>query len=191
MAEEFEKNMRVLAAAGLDALVNVLEQAGPAAVDVAAALASDIDSAFALEIDLRAIAGDKVAELIAGSAVLNERLMQMGMTAGQAYAAGFNLTSLSIAALPPGVARGSSDFRRVGPNLLGHAGGVVPGPRGIDVPIIAQAGETIIPLGGTQPTGATVINVNVAASVITAKDLVVEIRDGLIELERRNGTHGL
>ena len=191
MAEEFEKNMRVLMAAGLDALVNVLRESGPAAVDQAAALASDINSAFALEIDLRAIAGDKVDDLIAGSAVLNERLTQMGMTAGQAYAAGFNLTSLSIAALPPGVTRGSIRPVTVGGNTLLHSGGVVPGPRGADVPIIAQAGETIIPLGGTQPTGATVFNINVAGSVITEKDLVVAVRDGLIELERRNGTHGL
>lgn len=49
-----------------------------------------------------------------------------------------------------------------------HDGGVVPGPRGADVPIMAQAGETVIPAGGGSGGGVTVI---VQGSVITERDL--------------------
>lgn len=40
-----------------------------------------------------------------------------------------------------------------------HSGGIVPGAKGADVPIMAQAGETVIPAG---QSGGTVINITVA-----------------------------
>ena len=41
-----------------------------------------------------------------------------------------------------------------------HDGGVVPGPVGSEVPIMAQAGETVLPIGSKAGGGGTVINVS-------------------------------
>lgn len=41
-----------------------------------------------------------------------------------------------------------------------HDGGVVPGPVGSEVPIMAQAGETVLPIGAKAGGGGTVINVS-------------------------------
>ena len=38
-----------------------------------------------------------------------------------------------------------------------HSGGVVPGPRGADVPIMAQAGETVTPAAGGGGMNVTVM----------------------------------
>lgn len=68
-----------------------------------------------------------------------------------------------------------------------HDGGIVPGPRGADVPIMAQAGETIIPAGaggGGMGGGITVI---VEGSVITERDLGRVVADAI----RNNGLYGV
>lgn len=41
-----------------------------------------------------------------------------------------------------------------------HQGGVIPGPVGASVPIMAQAGETVLPIGAKGGGGATVVNIN-------------------------------
>ncbi len=62
--------------------------------------------------------------------------------------------------------------------FIGHEGGVIPGPRGAEVPILAQAGERLVPLGGGGG-GGTTVNVNVGGSVISEGDLVEAVRRGL------------
>lgn len=56
-----------------------------------------------------------------------------------------------------------------------HGGGVVPGSPGSQVPIMAMAGETVVPRGGA----GTVI-VNVYGSVMTENQLVEVVRNGLL-----------
>lgn len=50
--------------------------------------------------------------------------------------------------------------RAMGPVPRFHSGGVVPGPRGAEVPAVLQAGETVLPAGASM--GGTVINITVA-----------------------------
>jgi len=66
-----------------------------------------------------------------------------------------------------------------------HDGGIVPGPAGAEVPIMAQAGETIIPAGGGSGGGVVV---NVAGSVISEGDLVEAVRRGLRSDTIRGGS---
>lgn len=71
-----------------------------------------------------------------------------------------------------------------------HQGGVVPGAPGQPVPIMAMAGETVIPAGGGVSTGTTVFNINfgvVGDPAAAARQIV-----GLLKQEqRRSGTLGL
>jgi hypothetical protein len=67
-----------------------------------------------------------------------------------------------------------------------HSGGVVPGPRGQEVPIMAQGGETVIP-PGSGLTG-TVVNVTVNAGLGTDGRLVgAQIVEELRKYEQFNG----
>lgn len=68
-----------------------------------------------------------------------------------------------------------------------HEGGVVPGPRGAEVPIMAQAGETVVPAG--QSMGGSTINIVVNGAldpVATARQL----REMLLDLQRTTGPLG-
>ena len=47
-----------------------------------------------------------------------------------------------------------------------HDGGVVPGRRGTEVPIMAQAGETVVPIGGPSG-GGNVLNVTFASPMVS------------------------
>lgn len=60
-----------------------------------------------------------------------------------------------------------------------HDGGVVPGPPGANVPIMAQAGETVIPNGRRASGGGGGVVINVAGSVITDRDLGRIVADAL------------
>jgi len=64
------------------------------------------------------------------------------------------------------------------PTLPKHTGGLVPGPRGTSVPILAQAGETITPSGKSGGGGNITINVNglVTDPQGTAEAIVEAIR---------------
>jgi hypothetical protein len=70
-----------------------------------------------------------------------------------------------------------------------HTGGIVPGTPGSDVPIMAQAGETVIPAGGG--AGGSGLTIIVQGSVVTKDQLIDEVRRGIIKLQRRNGTSGI
>lgn len=59
-----------------------------------------------------------------------------------------------------------------------HQGGVVPGPRGAEVPIMAMAGETVVPAG--QSGGTTVIQLVVDGRVLTEV-----VHNGLLAKQRR------
>lgn len=59
-----------------------------------------------------------------------------------------------------------------------HSGGVVPGPRGAEVPILAMAGETVVPAG--QGGGTTVIQLVVDGRVLTEV-----VHNGLLAKQRR------
>lgn len=60
-------------------------------------------------------------------------------------------------------------LRGVIPNRLPffHEGGVVPGPTGANVPIMAQAGETVVPRGG----GGGGIHIHINGNLIAQRDL--------------------
>jgi hypothetical protein len=68
-----------------------------------------------------------------------------------------------------------------------HSGGFVQGPIGSEQFVIAQAGEYVVPLGGNMPGDGVNVVVNVQGSVMTERDLVQAVREGLIRTERRNG----
>jgi phage-related protein len=59
-----------------------------------------------------------------------------------------------------------------------HAGGIVPGPAGAEVPILAMAGERITPAGGG--AGGITLIVNIAGNVTTERQLVDAIHEGLL-----------
>lgn len=67
-----------------------------------------------------------------------------------------------------------------------HTGGVVPGRPGQEVPIMAMAGETVTPAG--RSTGSVVINI--AGSVVTERQLIDVVHDGLLGKQRRSGNLG-
>ncbi len=66
-------------------------------------------------------------------------------------------------------------------------GGIVPGPLGKPIPIIAHGGE---PFGGVGGRMGTVINVNVEGSIWAWNDLVTEIRREFILGKDRDTTTG-
>lgn len=67
-----------------------------------------------------------------------------------------------------------------------HDGGVVPGPRGADVPAMLQAGETVIPAGGSAGGGGG-ITVIVQGSLIHERDVGRMVADAI----RNNGLYGI
>jgi len=77
-----------------------------------------------------------------------------------------------------------------------HTGGTVPGPIGADVPIMAQAGEKILPAGISQDTGgggggvSFTVNVGIYAGAQTEKrELAKELYASLVQLsESQNKT---
>ena len=71
-----------------------------------------------------------------------------------------------------------------------HMGGVVPGPAGADVPIMAQAGERIIRRGATTGGGTVIININLNASIIDP-DVGARLAAVLREEQRRSGALGI
>lgn len=60
-----------------------------------------------------------------------------------------------------------------------HSGGMVPGPTGATVPILAMAGERVVPAGQSGGGGGGTIVVNVGGSVVSERDLVEAVRRGL------------
>ncbi len=62
-----------------------------------------------------------------------------------------------------------------------HTGGVVPGTPGSNVPIMAMAGETVIPAGG----GAMNVTVIVQGTVVAERQLIDLIHEGLLQKQRR------
>lgn len=59
-----------------------------------------------------------------------------------------------------------------------HQGGIVPGPRGTEVPIMAMAGETVTPAGGTG--GTTIIQLVLDGRIVTEV-----VHNGLLAKQRR------
>lgn len=68
-------------------------------------------------------------------------------------------------------------------------GGVVKGPIGQPVPVIAHGGEEFLGVGGRGRGG--VINVYVGGSVVTEQELLAAVREGLLVDKERNYTSGL
>lgn len=80
----------------------------------------------------------------------------------------------------------------VGVGMIGHSGGVIPGPRGKEVPILAQAGETLIPLDGNVPAGAAPGSTNIfhIGTLVGAggmQQLAKIITDEQVKQRRRSG----
>lgn len=61
-----------------------------------------------------------------------------------------------------------------------HKGGIVPGPRGAEVPILAMAGETVTPAGGGSPSGPVIIQLVLDGRVVTEV-----VHNGLLQKQRR------
>ena len=61
-----------------------------------------------------------------------------------------------------------------------HRGGVVPGPPGTEVPILAMAGETVTPVGQAAPGGTTVIQL-----VVDGQTLAEVVHSNLLRKQRR------
>jgi hypothetical protein len=68
-------------------------------------------------------------------------------------------------------------------------GGIVPGPFGKPVPVIAHGGEVFA--GAGQGLGNTIVNVYVAGSVQAERDLAQTIRRELLLIGNRNVSTGL
>jgi phage-related protein len=60
-----------------------------------------------------------------------------------------------------------------------HAGGIVPGPRGAEVPILATAGETVTPPGRGGAAGPEIIQL-----VVDGRVLAEVVRDRLLQKQR-------
>jgi phage-related minor tail protein len=90
-------------------------------------------------------------------------------------------------------AKGTSKGGSTGGGLqVLHSGGFVEGgPVGSERLILAQVGEYVTPIGGRAPGDAVNVVVNVTGSVMTERDLVEAVREGLIRTGRRNGSTGL
>lgn len=84
---------------------------------------------------------------------------------------------------------GQTDMRMLAHLPAFHKGGVVPGAPGTEVPIMAEAGETVIPAGGR--VGTTVnINLNVPNYVGDKQELVTTVVAGLETFMARGGLIG-
>lgn len=88
---------------------------------------------------------------------------------------------------------GSVDPRQnrnvVGPVPRFHQGGVVPGPRGSEVPAVLQAGEMVLPAGASMG-GGTVINITVSGDT-DPDGAARRIHEMLRSYQRRSGPLGL
>lgn len=60
-----------------------------------------------------------------------------------------------------------------------HSGGMVPGPSGMSVPIMAMAGERVVPAGMSSGGGGGGVVINVAGSVVSERELLDLVRAGL------------
>lgn len=79
--------------------------------------------------------------------------------------------------------------RAQGPVPRFHSGGVVPGPRGAEVPAILQAGETVVPAGGSMGGGGG-ITVIVQGDVLDGTRLAEKVHEGLLRKQRQSGSLG-
>jgi len=85
----------------------------------------------------------------------------------------------------PGLEPGVGEF---------HQGGIVPGRPGQEVPILAEAGEIITPVGGgivAGMSGGITINQYIAGSVITEREIGAIAQKELLRLGRLNYSTGI
>lgn len=96
-------------------------------------------------------------------------------------------TTLSGLSMFKDIAGGLAGFNLMGARIIPkrHSGGVVPGPMGREVPIIAQGGERVTPLG--QSAGGT----QVIQLVVDGQVLTEVVHDGLLAKQRRSGNLGI
>lgn len=96
-------------------------------------------------------------------------------------------TTLSGLSMFKDIAGGLAGFNIMGARIIPkrHSGGIVPGPRGSEQPIMAQAGERVIPMG-QGGAGTQVIQVVVDGQVLTEV-----VHDGLLAKQRRSGNLGI
>jgi len=82
------------------------------------------------------------------------------------------------------VTRPAEILPAVGATMPGYQyGGKIPGRIGEPVPILAHAGETVLPVGRS---GGVTINLNVAGSILTERNLEAVLREALLKIARRN-----
>ena len=175
---EWENNLATLKDLGFDAVAAEMEALGPAWATVTASMVSDTSGATARMEEIL----DQADLLAEGKFAFDESSFANQYDAFQAFLAGNPLWVEVVSRPDRGPSRGPIPS---GPGRLGgrqefHEGGIVPGPRGSEQLIIAQAGEEVIPIDGTGRGGTSVTIVQYIAGSILAEDEVLEIaRQGL------------
>lgn len=77
-----------------------------------------------------------------------------------------------------------NDISRIDKPPLMHSGGIVPGPVGADVPIIAMAGERVLPVGESQGGGQP-MNVTIMSAKLSPGEIADDVLLALRQLVRR------
>ena len=171
---EWETNLATLRTLGFDAVAQEIEALGPTYAGVLAQMVNDTSGATAR---MEAILDG--ADLVAAvrAAVDPDQVAATWATLAAFYEA--NPLTVRVDPTTGATATLSANAASVLRNI-GHEGGIVPGPRGQEVPMLLQAGEKITPLSDMDKgSGVIIINQYIAGSLL-AEDEVLEIaRQGL------------
>ncbi len=108
---------------------------------------------------IEAVIGAIATALDLSSEAARQLLVDLGLLDGLEVTAVFTLEGGGAAAL---IREADAIAALAPPQITMHQGGIVPGPPGADVPIVAQAGERIIPTGqASQGAGGGDVNITI------------------------------
>ncbi len=136
---------------------------------------------------LHSLTGIGIAKLVLAGIIAITSIELMNRAMKQ-----FELSAIPETTAPEG---GTMEEKRAaimkafGPPVLPEGfqhGGIVPGPLGQPIPIIAHGGEQF--LGAGKAAGEIIVNVNVEGSVIAERDFAETIRQLFYDIKRRTGT---
>lgn len=189
----WESNLKRLVLLGFDSIAAEFRDAGPGYATLLAEMLNepllasltqmeaDIDG-FNSRVNVADMLGSSFAAAGLDFSLFADLRGQLGMTA-EAWIR-YWAAAAGVGGVNPGV---------VGPGRVSvqHSGGIVPGPTGMAVPILAMAGERVVPTGvsaGGGGGGGGVVNVYVAGSVVSERQLVDQIRAALRNDRIRGGS---
>ena len=174
--ERYFNGLAALAALGLDDLVAEMQEGGIAAVGAVEELVENTDRAFAWEQRIEeqkrnaALMANALANGLAGETnTVGAAFNRFGISLADQLEAGFSTADLGntltqlmdLASGGPGGSGPTNVRPSGGTSRFSHAGGIIPGPRGTEQLVLAQAGERIIPLSQQNQTvtknGPTII----------------------------------